>query len=210
MLKVEGLFKAFGGVELFNGLSFEVKEGDFVAIVGPSGSGKTTLLMIVVGLLKPDKGKVKLLGKDITSIKGGELERLRREEVGLVFQEPQLFNHLSAEENVRACATLTKRLKDEEIEELFKELGIDYLKGRKVKNLSGGEKQRVSLARALSKRPKILIADEPTASLDYKNTQRILELMLKLRRRYNLTVLVATHDPVVMERADLIVNLRKG
>ena len=209
MLICENIHKSFEGVELFGGISFEVREREFVAVVGPSGSGKTTLLMIIVGLLKPDKGKIFFMGKELTSMKKQDLENIRRKYIGLVFQEPNLFNYMTSKENVECCATLTNVMKGKDIDRLFSDLSLDRVKNRKVKHLSGGEKQRVSLARALSKRPKLLIADEPTASLDHENTRKMLELLDKLRNDYTLTIVVATHDPVVMKKADKLIKLRE-
>ncbi len=210
MLICEDIYKSFGGVELLRGISFEVKEKDFVAIVGPSGSGKTTLLMILIGLIKPDKGKVYFMKKEITSMKERDIEGIRRKYIGVVFQEPNLFSYMTAKENVECCATLTNAFNKEEVEKIFSDLDIEDIKNRKVKHLSGGEKQRVSLARALSKKPKLLIADEPTANLDYENTKRMLNLLLKLRDDYNIAIVVATHDSVVVEKANKVVEIRRG
>ncbi len=209
MLICENIHKSFEGIELFGGISFEVREREFVAVVGPSGSGKTTLLMIIVGLLKPDKGKIFFMGKELTSMKKQDVENIRRKYIGLVFQEPNLFNYMTSKENVECCAALTSVVKGKDIDRLFSDLSLDRAKNRKVKHLSGGEKQRVSLARALSKRPKLLIADEPTASLDHENTRKMLELLDKLRDDYTLTIVVATHDPVVMKKADKLIKLRE-
>ncbi len=210
MLICEDIYKSFGGIELLRGIGFEVKEKDFVAIVGPSGSGKTTLLMILVGLIKPDKGKVYFMEKEITSMKESDIESIRRKYIGVVFQEPNLFSYMTAKENVECCANLTNAFNKGEVEKIFSDLDIEEIKNRKVKHLSGGEKQRVSLARALSKKPKLLIADEPTANLDYENTKRMLNLLLKLRDDYNIALVVATHDSVVVEKANKVVEIRRG
>ncbi len=195
-------------------ISFEVEKGEFTAISGPSGSGKTTLLNIIGCIDKPDSGEVVLEGKSIKARTTDELAFLRREYFGFIFQTYNLIPVLTAYENVELPLKLLKKYKDNEIKKMVSEalekVGLLHLKDRKPLELSGGEQQRVSIARAIVKNPKLVLADEPTANLDTENGKKIVELMLKMNREDGITFIFSTHDHLILEYAKRNISLRDG
>lgn len=209
VIRVENIEKKFSAITLFKGLSFSINEGEIVALVGPSGSGKTTLLMIISGLIKPEKGKVFLLGMDMLRLRSSKLRKFLRENVGFIFQDYNLFPHLSVFRNIMMSALLTNRVKKEEIISLMEKTGIKELASRKVNYLSGGEKQRVGIVRAIAKMPRVILADEPTGNLDIESTLKVIDLLRTLCKEKKITALVATHDPLVVEKSDRYIELRR-
>ncbi|NNE35604.1 MAG: ABC transporter ATP-binding protein [Rhodothermales bacterium] len=201
-------------VRALDGVDLTIRRGEFMAIAGPSGSGKTTLLNIVGGLDKPTSGQVVVDGQDLSVLSRTELAEFRLQHLGFVFQAYNLIPVLSAEENAEfslllqgvAAAERRQRVRDE-----FADLGIgDELMRRRPNELSGGQQQRVAVARALLSRPKLILADEPTANLDSTTGARLLDKMRDLNERTGITFLFSTHDPLVMERARRLVSLRDG
>ncbi len=200
-------------VEAVRGVSLEVREGDFMTMAGPSGSGKTTLLNMLGGLTRPTRGRIWIRDREIMSLSNKELARLRLERIGFVFQAFNLLPVLSALENaeftllLRGVATEERRRR---VRELFEEIGLEGLEDRKPRKLSGGQQQRVAVARAVVGQPTLVLADEPTANLDSRTSDALLDVMERLNREHDTTFLFSTHDPRVMERARRRVRLVDG
>ena len=190
-------------LEILKGISFTIARGEFVALVGPSGNGKSTLLGIVAGLDSPSAGQVFVDGVEITRMPEGRLARLRNQKIGMVFQAFNLIPTLTAQENVEVPLYVGRHpgLPSARAKELLEMVGLGHRLRHLPNQLSGGEQQRVAIARALATAPTIVIADEPTGNLDSRNGEAILELLLDLQRRLGTTLLVATHDPAVAQRA---------
>ncbi len=199
-------------VPALRGVSLEIGESEFVALVGPSGSGKSTLLYLMGGLDRPTKGSIRVGGEDITGLSDSRLAMWRRRNVGIVFQFFHLIPVLTAYENVLLQAELAGLPKKERMErarELLEFVGLGDKMDRFPSELSGGEQQRVAIARALAGDPKLILADEPTANLDYTNKLRIVEL-LRRARELGKTVVFATHDTQLASYADRIISIRDG
>lgn len=217
MIHVRGLTKRYqrGGETLvvLDGLNLEMQEGRFYALMGPSGSGKTTLLNLIGGLDQPDEGELVVAGADLAALDGGELARWRAASVGFVFQGFNLIPVLSAFENVELPLKLTPLSRAERRQHAEYALDLVGLKDRmhhRPKQLSGGQEQRVAIARAVATDPKLILADEPTGDLDRKSADQVLELLARLNREFQKTILMVTHDPHAAERAQSIVHLDKG
>ncbi len=199
-------------VPALRGVSLDIGESEFVALVGPSGSGKSTLLYLIGGLDRPTKGSISVGGEDITGLSDSRLAMWRRRNVGIVFQFFHLIPVLTAYENVllqAELAGLPKKERMEKARELLEFVGLGDKMDRFPSELSGGEQQRVAIARALAGDPKLILADEPTANLDYTNKLRIVEL-LKKARELGKTVVFATHDTQLASYADRIISIRDG
>ncbi len=205
MIKAKALTHRFGNDEVLHCVDFSVAEGEFVAIVGESGSGKTTLLSILSTLLTPTEGSVKIIGDDTQNIK--KIDDFRRKNVGFIFQFHYLINYLTVYENITLA--IDKEHKTG-IESLLEELGIKELHDRYPYEISGGQRQRVAIARALANRPKIIFADEPTGNLDSKNSQIVFNILKKMAKKNNITVVVATHDLQQAKNADTIYEMNDG
>ncbi|NUP52027.1 MAG: ABC transporter ATP-binding protein [Catenulispora sp.] len=221
MIEVEGLTRTFGAggnaVHAVNDVSFTVPRGQLCAVVGRSGSGKTTLLNLIGGLDKPDAGRISVDGKQLAgpgrSLGEKELAALRRDLFGFVFQSFALIPILSAAENVGIPLRLRKtpvRKREERVELLLNMVGLsDHMKQRPAE-MSGGQQQRVALARALANSPRVLIADEPTGQLDSETGRAVMRLLRAVVAAENVTALVATHDPLMMELADRVITIGDG
>jgi putative ABC transport system ATP-binding protein len=201
------------GPLVLNHINFEIEPGDMVCLAGPSGSGKSTLLNLMGLIERPQLGSLLFKGADLKTLKDRDLDRLRRFEIGFVFQDFQLIEVLNVEENVsyflhrqRLSSAEIKRRVDQYLEAL----GIENFRKQRVHTLSGGQKQRVSIARAMAKEPSVIIADEPTASLDQTNGRHVVENLQKLCQHFDCTVVVASHDPMVLQYAHRIIYLRDG
>ena len=191
---------------LFNDVNFVLQAAESAAIVGRSGSGKSTLLHIFSTFLKPDHGSVKLLGKELYALKEGELEELRRYEIGIIFQFHYLFKGMSALENINVATMLS----GEEIDEnLLEKLEIRELMEHKIGDLSGGQQQRVSIARVLSKKPRVIFADEPTGNLDKETATLVMDVLLEYTQQNNAALLLVTHDDEMAARCDKIYRLEE-
>nr|WP_246497084.1 ABC transporter ATP-binding protein [Sphaerisporangium rubeum] len=195
-----------------DGIDLTVEPGNSVAVTGPSGSGKTTLLMSVLGLVKPDEGAIRVAGQDITRMRGRALAAHRRTHLGVVFQFGELLPELSPVENVALAAMLAGRDHRRAFaaaEDLLGELGVP-LEGTSTGLLSGGERQRTAVARALITEPAVLLADEPTGSLDRTSRESVADLLFSLPARRGCALVVVTHDPAVADRADRLMRLDMG
>lgn len=201
-------------VRALNGVNLQVKNGEFTAIAGPSGSGKTTLLNMIGGLDKPTSGKVVVVEQDLVSLNRNQLAEFRLRTLGFVFQAFNLIPVLTAEENAEFILLLqgvSTKERYERVKEEFRDLGIEEeLMHRRPSELSGGQQQRVAVARALVARPKLILADEPTANLDSKTGGVLLDKMKEMNEKKGVTFIFSTHDPMVMERARRLVILRDG
>jgi putative ABC transport system ATP-binding protein len=199
-------------VHILNGVSFNVRAGEWIALTGPSGSGKSTLLGIVAGLESPVRGVVRVDGVDISRAREGALARFRNSKVGVVFQSFNLIPSLTAQENVEVPLYVhtDARHSARRAREMLERVGMGDRLHHRPNQLSGGQQQRVAIARALVTQPALVVADEPTGNLDSVSGQQVLELFATLRREFNLTLLVATHDPDIAGRADRELHLVDG
>ena len=200
-------------VPALRGVSFDVKESEFLTIFGPSGSGKSTLLHLIGGLDRPDEGEISIDGYNILKMNGDKLAELRLSRIGFVFQFFNLLPRLTALRNVELPLTIAG-VPEKEVVERAKEMltfvGLETRMNHKPTELSGGEQQRVAIARALINNPKIVLADEPTGNLDTKTGWEIVQLMKKLNEEKGQTFIVVTHDPHIAEAADRIIHLKDG
>jgi putative ABC transport system ATP-binding protein len=217
LLQVIGLTKHFGAgetlVRAVDGVSLDVQEGELVLIMGPSGSGKTTLLTMVGGLLRPTSGAVVIRGKNITAIGPHELTWVRRHLVGFIFQSFNLLETLSVQENVELVlniAGVTGREARDRARKLLAERGLEHRMSFRSRDLSGGEKQRLSIARALANEPALILADEPTANLDSRHGRDVMRLLREISRAPGRAVVVVSHDQRIREVADRVLWLEDG
>jgi putative ABC transport system ATP-binding protein len=200
-------------VRAVDGVSLNIEDGEFTAIVGPSGSGKTTLLNIIGGLDTPNRGSVKVASHELTGMSKSDLIDFRLHNIGFVFQSYNLIPVLTAYENIEFVMLLQNRsLKErkQRVEELLEAVGIAEKSNKRPSQLSGGQQQRVAVARALAPKPKFILADEPTANLDSKSTTRLLDIMEQLNLKEGITFLFSTHDQRVIDRARRVVTLTDG
>jgi putative ABC transport system ATP-binding protein len=217
LIKLRGVTKEYerGGEKLrvLDGLDFEVPRGSFEALMGPSGSGKSTLLNLIAGLDRPSGGSIDIDGKRIDSMSDGELTRWRSSTVGFVFQSYNLIPVLTALENVELpllLAPLGKVERRKRAETALKIVGLSERMGHYPRQLSGGQEQRVSIARAIVTDPILIVADEPTGDLDRHNADETLKLLETLNKELKKTIVMVTHDPVAAERAGIVRHLDKG
>lgn len=213
MLKVENLSKQFNGYLILDQISFEVKEGEFVAIMGSSGSGKSTLLYAVSGMDQIETGKVTLDGHSLDTLTQDQLAEIRLSKMGFVFQKPYLFNNLTVLDNVIYPALNLKQMNRQKIEErglaLLQDLQVAELANRDPKALSGGQYQRIAIARALMNEPSILFADEPTGALNSKMSQEVMAIFKEINQA-GTTVIMVTHDMNAAAHAKRILFLKDG
>lgn len=217
-LTITGLKKVFNkGSEsqstALKGIDLSIEKEEFIVISGPSGSGKSTLLNIIGGLDSPSEGEVELDGTRITQLDENDLALYRREHIGFVFQAYNLIPVLSVKENIEYVMRLLgtpQNSCDERVMEVAKELDIDAYLEKLPDHLSGGQQQRVAVARAVASKPKLILADEPTANLDTKNAQKLMELMRRLNEEEKVTIIFSSHDPMVIEKARRSIVLRDG
>lgn len=211
-VKLEHVTKIYrmGEVEIHavDGIDFEVQKGEFVVIVGPSGAGKTTVLNILGGMDSASSGKVLVDGKDIAKYSQKKLTGYRRDDIGFVFQFYNLIPNLTALENVELALQICKNPLNART--VLKEVGLGERMGNFPAQLSGGEQQRVSIARALAKNPKLLLCDEPTGALDYQTGKSILKLLQDMCRQKGMTVIVITHNTALTPMADRVIKIKNG
>ena len=213
MIEIKDIHKSFGNLEVLKGVNLRVDRGEIVAIIGKSGAGKTTLLQIIGTLDYPDKGQIIIDGTDIFALKDKELAQFRNQHIGFIFQFHQLLPEFTALENVMMPALIGgieyKQAK-ERATTLLCDLGLSERLEHKPNQLSGGEKQRVATARAMMMHPSVILADEPSGSLDNTNKLELHHLLLKLRNEYGQTIIIVTHDYELAEIADKIIEINDG
>lgn len=217
IIKVKNVRKTYRGngieVQAIRGIDLIIKSGEFTAIVGPSGSGKTTFLNTISGLDSPTEGNIQLNGKDLRKMNGKELSDMRRDNIGFIFQSYNLIPVLTVEENIEYIMML-QGIKTSErkkrVSQILKEVELTGFENRFPYQLSGGQQQRVAVARAMVSNPTLILADEPTANLDSKTSNGLLDMMKRLNKETNMTFLFSTHDPLIMEKADRVITLKDG
>ncbi|MGN0318240.1 MAG: ABC transporter ATP-binding protein [Lachnospira sp.] len=215
ILQADGISKTYQAgsvkVEALKTESVSFNKGEFAAIVGKSGSGKSTLLRVLASIDRPDTGKVLIDGEDIFSMKDKELSAFRRRKIGFIYQDYSLFPEFTAYENIiMPMAFDNKKADEKEIDDILEKLGISHCKNKFPDQMSGGEQQRVSIARALSTHPAVIFADEPTGNLDAESAQVVADMLSMASRNFDQTIIMVTHDPQMAEIADRILTISDG
>jgi len=213
MINAQNIHKSFEGLEVLKGVSLIINKGEIVSIIGASGAGKSTLLQILGTLTKSDKGSVEINNQNIQHFKSKDLSKFRNQEIGFIFQEHQLLPEFSALENV--CLPYWIKIgskKDAEIraKDILNELGLANRLYHKPSDLSGGEQQRVAVARALINKPSVIFADEPSGNLDSTNAKKLHELFFELRDRHNQTFVIVTHNRELAKMSDRMLEMKDG
>ena len=213
MIEIKDINKSYGTLQVLRDVCVDIRQGEVVSIVGPSGAGKTTLLQIMGTLDKPDSGSIVFNGTDVLKLKGRELAHFRNRNIGFVFQFHQLLPEFTALENVAMPALLGGTRQSEAYKragELLEYMGLSERVDHKPAQLSGGESQRVAVARALINNPGVILADEPSGSLDSQNKRELHDLFFRLRREMNQTFVIVTHDELLAQQADRVLHMRDG
>ena len=211
MIKIENVHKSYGTGdsrnEVLKGVSLTIEDGDFVVILGTSGSGKSTLLNVISGLEPADEGAICYEAQNLSSMKDAELTKFRREYVGYIFQQYFLLPNLSVDKNVKMGADLAN---NKDYRETIKAVGLEAKRSKYPHELSGGEQQRVSVARALAKKPKVLYLDEPTGALDEQTGRQVLDYICKLKKEQGFTMVMVTHNQNIAEMANTVIRMNSG
>lgn len=211
MLEVKDITKFYGSgenrFEVLKGISLKIEDGDFAVILGASGSGKSTLLNIVSGLERPDGGNIAYGESDITALSDRELTEFRRKNVGFIFQQYYLLPHMNVDQNVKMGADLAP---NKDYRDIIEAVGLKEKAKKYPSELSGGEQQRVSMARALAKKPKILFLDEPTGALDEETGRQVLDYICRLQKEYGFTIVMVTHNLNIAEMANTVIRMNSG
>lgn len=218
LLELKGVKRIYqqGKIEVpaLRGIDLKVETGEFTTLFGPSGSGKTTLLNLIGCLDRPTEGTILFDGQDLETLDKKDLAMIRRKHIGFVFQSYNLIPVLTAYENVEFAIRLLHEHSNEELEDkvmkILADVGLEGLEKRRPNELSGGQKQRVAIARALVKEPKLILADEPSANLDSKTSEEVLAVMAKMNQELGTTFIFSTHDPLVMDYARRLLEIRDG
>jgi putative ABC transport system ATP-binding protein len=210
---VKGFQRDTQRIEIFNGLTLDVAEGSFTALMGPSGSGKSTLLNLLAGLDKPTSGTIRVAGAEVSAMTPGQLAPWRARNVGFVFQHLNLLPVLTAYRNVELPLLLTglsKKEREERVKLALSVVGLEDRLRHYPRQLSGGQEQRVAIARAIVADPTVVLLDEPTGQLDAKSSQDVLDLLVRLNDEFKKTIIIVTHDAHAAERAKTVLHLEKG
>lgn len=211
MLEVKDITKFYGSgesrFEVLKGISLKIEDEDFAVILGASGSGKSTLLNIVSGLERPDGGNIAYGESDITALSDRELTEFRRKNVGFIFQQYYLLPHMNVDQNVKMGADLAS---NKDYRDIIEAVGLKEKAKKYPSELSGGEQQRVSVARALAKKPKILFLDEPTGALDEETGRQVLDYICRLQKEYGFTIVMVTHNLNIAEMANTVIRMNSG
>lgn len=213
MLKVRNLYKSYASVQVLNDINLDIARGEVVALVGPSGAGKSTLLHILGTLDVADRGEIWIQGQETSKLKGKALNRLRNQSLGFIFQFHHLLPEFSVLENVCVpawIAGVTRKDAQKKAEELLAKVGLQGKENYKPSELSGGEQQRVAVARALINRPAIVLADEPSGNLDKKNAQSLHELFLALNKEFQQSFLIISHNEKIVAQCDRVLRMEDG
>lgn len=211
MIKVKNVIKFYGNKEsrfqVLKGISLDINDGDFVVILGASGSGKSTLLNVISGLECPDSGEVFYDRTDITALSDNELTAFRKENVGFIFQQYYLLPNMDVDRNVKMGADLAC---NKDYKEVIEAVGLGEKLHKYPSELSGGEQQRISVARALAKKPRVLFLDEPTGALDEQTGRQVLDYICKLKNKYGFTIVMVTHNLNIAEMAQTVIKMNSG
>ena len=213
MIDIKNITKSFGSLQVLKGIDLHINKGEIVSIVGPSGAGKTTLLQIIGTLDKPDSGSIVIDGIDVSNLSKAKLSNFRNRHLGFVFQFHQLLPEFTALENIMIPAFIAGTSQSEAKEramELLKFMGLEDRASHKPNELSGGEKQRVAVARALVNKPAVILADEPSGSLDSKNKAELHQLFFDLRDKFGQTFVIVTHDESLAATTDRTIHMKDG
>ena len=214
ILKLEDVSKKYRYgdqiVTALDNVNLEIKTGEIIVILGPSGAGKTTLLNVLSGLDRPSEGKIIFDGRDIAKYSESKITKFRKDNLGFIFQTYNLLEHLNVYENVMVGASLGKNKNKEHINKIIDVVGLSKHKKKYMHELSGGEQQRVSIARAIVKNPKIMFADEPTGALDEKTGKKVLETLVKVNETLGTTMIIVTHNPGIAKIGDRILHVNSG
>ena len=213
MIRIEDIYKSYGNLEVLKGINLNVEKSEIVSILGASGAGKTTLLQIIGTLLKPDKGQIIINEQSTNGLNEKELAHFRNQHIGFVFQFHHLLPEFTALENICIPALIAKKSKkdsEKKAMDLLKALNIEDRKDHKPNELSGGEKQRVAIARALINNPTIVLADEPSGNLDSKNASDLYKIFFELRKTYDQTFIIVTHNEEHAKLTDRMFTIKDG
>lgn len=211
MIKIENITKSYGTgaskTEVLKGISFTIAPGDFLVVLGASGSGKSTLLNVISGLEQADSGTVSYGGKDISSLSDKELTRFRRDQIGYIFQQYFLLPNLDVDKNVKMGADLAG---NKDYRQVINAVGLSGKENKYPHELSGGEQQRAAVARALSKKPRVLYLDEPTGALDERTGRQVLDYIVKLQKEQGFTMVMVTHNANIAYMANRVIRMNSG
>ena len=213
MIKVSNIHKAYGNVKVLNGIDLEVNKAEIVSIVGKSGAGKTTLLQIIGTLLDSDLGTVTINETEVSKLKEKVLSKFRNSNLGFIFQSHQLLPEFTALENVMIPGLITQKSRKEvedKAKEILEFLDLGHRLEHKPKELSGGEQQRIAVARALLNDPEVILADEPSGNLDTQNKEELHQLFFTLREKFNQTFVIVTHDMALAKMSDRVITMKDG